>query len=104
VAPQSVCASRASSASSCLARAAASRSQKMQELQAIDEMTARIQPIAQIKPEVLDFINFDKIVQEFGDLLGVDPELMNDEAEVKKIRYKRQKEQQPANDASSLAL
>lgn len=77
-------------------RSPLARSQKMQELQAIDEMIARIQPIAQIKPEVLDFINFDKLVQEFGDLLGVDPELMNDEGAVKKTRYTRQKQAEQA--------
>jgi hypothetical protein len=78
-------------------RSPLARSQKMQELQAIDEMTARVGQVAQTKPEVLDFINFDKIVQKFGDLLAVDPELLNDEGAVKKIRYTREKQRQAMN-------
>ena len=66
-------------------RSPLARSQKMQELTAVDEVTNRMTALAQTKPEVLDFINFDKVAQKYGDLLGVDPGLMNDEAAVKKI-------------------
>lgn len=77
-------------------RSPLARSQKMQELEAIDQMTARVERIAEGKPEVMDFVNMDQIVMKFGDLLGVDPKLMNDENEVKKIRLARQKQQQAA--------
>lgn len=75
-------------------RSPLARSQKMQDLQAIDELTARLSQISQIKPEVMDFVNFDKVAEKYGNLLAVDPELMNDEDAVKKIRYQRQQAQQ----------
>lgn len=81
-------------------RSPLARSQKMQELQAIDEMTARVERVAQGKPEVLDFINFDKMITKTADLLGIDPEILNDADAVKKIRALRQK-QQEAQQASA---
>ncbi|MDO8385081.1 MAG: portal protein [Polaromonas sp.] len=89
--PQSI--SNGSGAFEVQYRSPLARSQKMQELEAIDQMTTRLQGIAQMKPEIMDYINFDAIVREYGDLLAVNPELMNDEAAVKKIRYNRDKAQ-----------
>ena len=74
-------------------RSPLARSQKMTEIQAIDEMTARVGNIAQLKPEVLDYINFDRVAEKFGELLSVDPELINDRKKVEAIRYERQKQQ-----------
>ncbi len=77
-------------------RSPLARSQKMQELSAVDEVTNRINALAQIKPEVLDFVNFDRIVQKYGDLVGIDPALMNDENTVKQMRAARKKQQEEA--------
>ncbi|WP_332751832.1 portal protein [Hydrogenophaga sp.] len=71
-------------------RSPLARSQKMQDLQAIDELTSRLTNVAQVRPDVMDFINFDALPQKYADLLAVDPQLMNDEDAVKKIRYERE--------------
>lgn len=83
-------------------RSPLARSQKMQELSAVDEVTTRITNLAQSKPEVMDYVNYDKIAQKYGDLLGVDPALMNDEAAVKKIRMIRQKQQEAAQQQEQM--
>lgn len=71
-------------------RSPLARSQKMQDLQAIDELTSRLTNVAQVRPDVMDFINFDALPQKYADLLAVDPQLMNDEDAVKKIRHQRE--------------
>jgi hypothetical protein len=81
-------------------RSPLARSQKMQDLEAIDQLTARLSNISQIRPEVMDHVNFDKIAEKYGNLLAVDPELMNDEDAVKKIRYERAQQQQKQADAA----
>jgi len=81
-------------------RSPLARSQKMQDLQAIDELTARLSNIAQIRPDVMDHVNFDKIAEKYGNLLAVDPELMNDEDAVKKIRYERAQQQKAQAEAA----
>lgn len=80
-------------------RSPLARSQKMQELSAVDEVTTRITNLSQINAEVLDYVNFDKVAQKYGDLLGIDPELMNDDAAVKKIRMLRLKQRQATAQA-----
>jgi len=77
------------------------RAQKAQELQAVEDVTKRVLELAAVKPEVLDYMNLDKVVQKFGDLVGIDPGLMNDEGTVKKIRLQRQKQQEAAAAAQA---
>lgn len=79
-------------------RSPLARAQKKQELVAIDEVTTRVTKLSLElqKPELLDKINFEAIVDKYGDLLGIDPALLNDENEVKKKRLIKQKEQQAA--------
>jgi hypothetical protein len=85
-------------------RSPLARSQKMQDLQAIDELTARLTNVAQVRPDVMDFINFDALPQKYADLLAVDPQLMNDEDAVKKIRYEREEaKKQQAQAAERIA-
>lgn len=80
-------------------RSPLARSQKMQELTAVDEFTTRMQALAQVDPGVLDFINLDNVAQKYGALLGIDPGLMNDTAAVQKVRYQRQQREQAAMQA-----
>lgn len=75
-------------------RSPLARSQKLQELDAIDQMQVRLGQLAQAKPELLDYINYDNLVTKYGDLLGVDPNLLLDQNEVKRLRLAREREQQ----------
>jgi hypothetical protein len=79
-------------------RSPLARSQKMQELEAINAYVENIvKTVLQTeKRELLDFINWDKLAVKTGGLLGVDPGLVNDEKAVKKVRFERQKAQEAA--------
>ncbi len=77
-------------------RSPLARSQKMQEVEQIDQYVQRVTNIAQAKPEILDYINYDKTVLRLADMLGIDPEMLNDDDAVKRIRYTRQKAQEAA--------
>lgn len=96
--PESI--SRGSGAVEIAFKSPLARSQKMQDLQAIDKMTTRLTNISQIKPNVMDFINFDALVVKYGDLLAVDAGLLNDAGAVKKIRYNRDKAQREQTAAA----
>ena len=49
--------------------------------------------LAEAKPEVLDKLNGDQIMDEYGDLLGTNPELLNSDKEVERIRAERAQQQ-----------
>lgn len=88
-------------------RSPLARSQKLQEMDAIDQFVNRlIQTAANSqKPELLDRFNFDAAIKKSADLLGVDPELMNDDAAVKRIRKARdEREQQAQAQAQNAAM
>jgi len=86
-------------------RSPLARSQKMQELEAVDAFVTRVTTTAMNtqKAELLDHINWDKVVQKSGYLLGVDPELLNDDKSIKKQRMERAKAQQQAAMAQAAA-
>ena len=65
------------------------RAQKMSEIKAINNTISMVGQLAQVNPQVLDKINFDKTVDEIADVNGINPELIRDEAEVKEIRDAR---------------
>ncbi|MDO9100298.1 MAG: portal protein [Caldisericota bacterium] len=85
-------------------RSPLARSQKMQEVEQADEFVTRIQSISQLKPEVLDLLNFDATARTYAEQLGIDPSMLNDEGTVKKIRKQRQDAQQAAAQAEQQAM
>lgn len=84
-------------------RSPLARSQKMTDLNAIDEWTRRAVALVQIKPELLDNMDFDLMTRHSADLLGVDPELVVLPDVVKKIRSDRAKAQQAAKQQEQQA-
>lgn len=75
-------------------RSPLARSQKMQDLQAMDEFEARLVQTAQYRPEVLDMYDTDKALRKKADYLGIDVELLKDEATVRRERQAKQEAQQ----------
>lgn len=66
------------------------QSQRLNESAAIDKMLQDTGLIAEFRPEVLDLINADEVVRRKGEILNVDPDLINSRATVKKERDKRE--------------
>lgn len=60
---------------------------------AVDRLLGTVGSIAQLKPEVLDKIDGDQIVDAYADMLGVDPNLIVADDKVALIREDRAKQQ-----------
>lgn len=56
---------------------------------AIDRLLGTIGSMAQMKPDVLDKIDSDKVVDSYADMLGVDPDLIVGDDQVAIIRQQR---------------
>jgi len=59
----------------------------------IDRFTQSLGAVAQFKPEVLDKFNADRWADEYGDALGIDPDLIVSEDQVQALRAQRAKQQ-----------
>lgn len=67
-------------------------------VQSVDRWLGTVSSLAAVKPEVLDKIDGDKIVDEYADMLGIDPDLIVADDKVAIIRQQRaaQMQQQQA--------
>ncbi len=70
------------------------RAQKMAENQAVQQWISGIAPLVEIKPEVLDFIDFDKYVVSSARSVGVPEEIIRDKKDVMAVRQARAESQQ----------
>ena len=55
--------------------------------------------LAGVKPDILDNIDFDQVMQHYGDFVGVPPDSMNPPEEVVQTRQARQQQEQMAQAA-----
>jgi len=74
------------------------QSQKMNQATIIEKFIGNISNLAQVQPQVLDLIDFDKITKKYGDILDIDAHLYKDEYEIKEVRDERAKQQKEALD------
>lgn len=68
----------------------------------IDRFIGTVGGVAQVKPEVLDKIDGDKLIHIYADSLGVDPQIIKSDDEVAAIRQQRQKAAQQAQQSEML--
>lgn len=68
----------------------------------IDRFIGTVGSVAQFKPEVLDKIDGDKLIDIYADSLGVDPELLLGDEQLQAIRQQRA-QQQEAMQQSAMA-
>lgn len=61
---------------------------------AVDRLLGTIGSMAQMKPEVLDKIDADKVVDAYADMLGIDPDLIVGDDQVALIRQQRAQQMQ----------
>jgi len=65
------------------------QAQRMIATNGIDRWVGGLGSVAQFKPEVLDKFNADRWADEYGDLLGVPPDLINSDDTVAGVRQQR---------------
>lgn len=70
--------------------------QKASGTSAIERMLAQAGNLAAVAPDIMDNIDVDLTIAEYGGLLAVAPKLIREKKEVEKIRAQRQKQQQQA--------
>jgi hypothetical protein len=71
---------------------------------AIDRLLGTVGSIATMKPDVLDKLNADQIVDTYADMLGVDPNLIVGDENVAIIRQQRADQQQKAEQQQQMAM
>jgi hypothetical protein len=60
----------------------------------IDRLLGTVGAVAQLKPDVLDKIDGDQVIDAYADMLGVEPSLILADDKVAVIRQQRQAQQQ----------
>ena len=71
-----------------------SRSQRSEEITAMQTWMQQLGISAQMNPQVIDIVDFDKAAVLAAEILGVPEQAIRDPAEVKKVREDRAKQQQ----------
>lgn len=69
------------------------QAQKALALGGIDRFNGFVQGLAEIKPDALDMVDFDKAVEEYADKTGIPPRILVPEDQVAQIRQQRQQQQ-----------
>lgn len=70
------------------------QAQKLVGTQSIGAAMQFVGMIAQMNPEVLDKVDFDEAVSQYGDLVGLPPKIIRPDAAVAQIRQARAQQQQ----------
>ena len=73
---------------------ALARAQRVDQAAAIERWLANVANIAQAAPEIMDVVDWTAAGRQMGRQLNIDPELMNDEKEVKALQVKREAQKQ----------
>jgi hypothetical protein len=80
------------------------RSQRLEDVGAMERLLGQVQAIAQVKPEVVDLIDADAMVRESSDALGTPPSVVRTEKQVAAYRdaqrQDREAKQQQAQQAA----
>lgn len=72
------------------------KSQKLEEVSAINQFNAYLAPFAQIKPEMMDVADFDSQAREMADSLGVPMKTLRTSDDMQALRQARSQQQQAA--------
>ena len=79
------------------------QAQKAIGIGALDRMLGTVGTMAQVKPNVVDKLASDKIIDEYSQMLGVPADLIIANEEVAIIREERENEQQQMQQAAQMA-
>lgn len=78
------------------------KSQRLAEVEGLERLHQLLAPVAELKPEIMDIIDLDKMVRGAGDVLGVPEKMMRSERDVAAMREQREAEQQEAKQAEDM--
>jgi len=70
------------------------RAQRLQDAVAAQRFMNQLLPIAEVKPEVLDVVNFEEYARATGEYVGVPARLLNSREKVEELRAARAEQQQ----------
>lgn len=76
------------------------QAQRAVGVQSIDRLVGTIASVSQIKPDVLDKLDGDQLIDVYADMLGVDPSLIVADDQVAMIRKQKAQQQQAAQMAA----
>lgn len=76
------------------------QAQRAVGVNAVDRLVMSIGTIAALKPDVADKLNGDELIDQYSDMLGVDPNIIVADDKVAIIRSNRAKQQQAAQTAA----
>lgn len=79
-----------------------SQAQRAVGIGSVDRLLGTIGSIAQLKPDVLDKLDADQVVDAYADMLGVDPELIVADDKVAFIRAQRQQAEQAQTQMATM--
>lgn len=78
--------------------------QKMLGITGIERVASFVGSLAAVKPDVVDKLNLDKIIDEYSDNVGVKPDLINSGEEVDALREGRAKAAQAQAQGQAMAV
>lgn len=79
------------------------RVQKMTDVQSTERLLANLGQIAAVAPEVIDTVDWDKLIRMYSERIGVPLEILRTAAEVKVIREERAQAQAQAEEIQNTA-
>lgn len=77
------------------------QAQRAVATQGMDRLIGTVGQLAAVKPDVLDKIDFDQIVDNYADAYGVDPKIVVPDEKVAKLREARAQQMQQAQAAAA---
>ena len=78
------------------------QAQRAVATQGMDRLLGAVGQLAQVKPEVIDKVNFDQVIDNYADAYGVDPKVIIPDDQVAKMREARA--QQMAQQQAAAAM
>lgn len=76
------------------------QAQRAVATQGMDRLLGTVGQLAAVKPEVLDKIDFDQVIDDYGDAYGVNPKIIVPDDQVSALREQRQQAMQAAQSAA----
>ena len=76
------------------------KAQKSGEADTLNRVLQSIMPVLESNPEIMDNFNGDEVLKHHASIFGLSEKMMNDPAEVAKIREQRSQQQQEQEDAA----
>lgn len=80
------------------------QAQRAVAAQGIDRLLGTVSQLAPLKPEIMDKIDFDQVVDNYGDMFGVDPKVIVPDDQVAQVRAQRAQAMQAQQAAAAAPM